>query len=523
MIADRVDAEIIAERTAAATKAAKVARAVAAAETTRVAATAGGVGGSNNTGPAAGAGGPNVAGPTVGAVAMNVVPEVRGCSYTKFMKCEPTKFKGTEGAVRLTRWFERSKSVFLISKCAENDKVKYATSTLLDEELSWWNSVAQPIDIENAYKIPWVKLKKMMIKQYCPRSDVQKMEVELWNHLRSYWKVVRAGTVLENAKGYAPAATAPAGERGYVIRVDGLEWCGEHGHFKYQCPQINGQQQQGGARGKVYVLGDKNAQQDPNMVMGTFLLNNHYAKFLFDSGADKSFVSTALASLLNITPTTLDTAFTIELANGKLVNTNTVIQNCTLNFLNHPLKIDLMPIELGSFDVIIGMEWLSQHNAKIICGEKVVHIPIENETLVIRGDRSGTRLNIISCVKTQKYIKRGCCMFLAHITEKKSEEKRLKDVPIVRDLLEVFPEDLPGLPPPRQVEFQIKLVPGAAPVARAPYRLAPSKMQELSNQLQELMDRGFIRPSSSPWGAPVLFEKEKVRIFQDVHRLQGAE
>ncbi|GJY87061.1 putative reverse transcriptase domain-containing protein, partial [Tanacetum coccineum] len=341
----------------------------------------------------------------------------------------------------------------------------------------------------------------------------------------------------ENAKGYATAAAAPAGGRGYAgnlpvghqmkdYRGKGPATggntqpiltcfgCGEHGHFKNQCPENNAQQQQGGARGKVYVLGDKNAQQNPNVVTGTFLLNNHFAKILFDSGPDKSFVSTAFASLLNITPTTLDTAFTIELANGKLVNTNTVIQNCTLNFLNHPLKIDLMPIELGSFDVIIGMEWLSQHNAKIICGEKVVHIPIDNETLVIRGDRSGTRLNIISYVKTQKYIKRGCCTFLAHITEKKSEEKRLEDVPIVCDFPEVFPEDLPGLPPPRQVEFQIELVPGAAPVARAPYRLAPSEMQELSNQLQELTDKGFIRPSSSPWGALVLFVKKKDGSFR---------
>ncbi|GKA55549.1 hypothetical protein Tco_0754621, partial [Tanacetum coccineum] len=112
-----------------------------------------------------------------------------------------------------------------------------------------------------------------------------------------------------------------------------------------------------------------------------------------------------------------------------------------------------------------------------------------NETLVIRGDQSGTRLNIISCVKTQKHIKRGCCTFLAHITEKKLKEKRLEDVPIVCDFPEVFSEDLPGLPPPRQVEFQIELVPGVAPVARAPYRLAPSEMQELSNQLQELTDK----------------------------------
>ncbi|GKE68456.1 reverse transcriptase domain-containing protein, partial [Tanacetum coccineum] len=158
MIADRLDAAIAAKRIAAATKAAKVARAAVAAETTRVAATAGGAGGSNNTRPAAGDGGPNVMGLTVGAVAMNAVPEVTDCSYTEFMKCEPTKFKGIEGAVGLTRWFKRSESVFLISK-------------------------SQPIGIDNAYKIPWVELKKMMIKQYYPRCDVQKLEVELWNHL----------------------------------------------------------------------------------------------------------------------------------------------------------------------------------------------------------------------------------------------------------------------------------------------------------------------------------------------------
>ncbi|GJW63645.1 hypothetical protein Tco_0115529 [Tanacetum coccineum] len=182
-IADRVAAALAAERTAAAAKTVEVTRVAATAETTRAAVTVGGAGVSNNAGPAAGARGPNVVGPTIGVVAMNSVPKVRGCSYKEFMSCQPTNFKGTEGAVGLTRWFERSESVFLISKCAENDKVKYATSTLLDEALSWWNSIAQPISIENAYKIHWVKLKKMMIKQHCPRSKVQKLEVELWNHM----------------------------------------------------------------------------------------------------------------------------------------------------------------------------------------------------------------------------------------------------------------------------------------------------------------------------------------------------
>ncbi|GJW72988.1 putative reverse transcriptase domain-containing protein [Tanacetum coccineum] len=202
------------------------------------------------------------------------------------------------------------------------------------------------------------------------------------------------------------------------------------------------------------------------------------------------------------------------MADGNLVGTNTVIQGCTLILLNQPFEIDLMPIKLGSFDVVIGMDWLSKYHARIICDEKVVHIPIDGETLIIRGDQSKTRLSLISCIKTERYISRGYQVFVAQVMEKKSDEKRLEDIPVVREFLEVFPEDLPGLPPVRQVEFQINLMPGAAPIARAPYRLAPSEMQELSNQLQELADRGFIRPSTSPWGAPVLFVKKKDGSFR---------
>ncbi|GJS35277.1 reverse transcriptase domain-containing protein [Tanacetum coccineum] len=174
--------------------------------------------------------------------------------------------------------------------------------------------------------------------------------------------------------------------------------------------------------------------------------------------ADKSFISISLASMLNIPPITLDTTYNIEMVDGNLVGTNTVIQGCTLILLNQPFEIDLMPIKLGSFDVVIGMDWLSKYHARIICNEKVVHIPIDGETLIIR------------------------------VMEKKLDEKRLEDIPVVREFPKVFPENLPGLPPIRQVEFQIDLIPGAAPVAQAPYILAPSEMQELSDPLQELAD-----------------------------------
>ncbi|GJR25263.1 putative reverse transcriptase domain-containing protein [Tanacetum coccineum] len=231
-------------------------------------------------------------------------------------------------------------------------------------------------------------------------------------------------------------------------------------------------------------------------------------------GADKSFVSISLAFMLNITPISLDTTYDIEMADGNLVGTNTIIQGCTLILLNQPFEIDLMPIKLGIFDVIIGMDWLSKYHARIICDEKVVHILIDGETLNIRGDRSKTRLNLMSYIKTETYISREYQVFIAQVMEKKSDEKRLEDIPVVREFLEVFPENLPDLPPARQVEFQIDLILGAAPVARAPYRLAPSEMQELSDQLQELADRGFIRPSTLPRGAPVLFVKKKDVSFR---------
>ncbi|GJV05661.1 putative reverse transcriptase domain-containing protein [Tanacetum coccineum] len=225
-------------------------------------------------------------------------------------------------------------------------------------------------------------------------------------------------------------------------------------HFRKHCPKLRNQNrgnktgnkngnktgnQTGGneATAKAYAIGGGGGENpNSNVVMGMFLLNNCYASMLFDSGADRSFMSSTFSALLDVALSTLDTSYAIELANGRILETNVVFRGCTLGLLGYSFDIDLMPVELGSFDVIIGDEVL------------------------------------------------------------------------------IFREDLPGLSPAQQVEFQIDLVPGVAPVVRAPYRLAPAEMPELSTQLQELSDRGFIRPSSSPWGAPVLFVKKKDGSFR---------
>ncbi|GKC66212.1 putative reverse transcriptase domain-containing protein [Tanacetum coccineum] len=236
---------------------------------------------------------------------------------------------------------------------------------------------------------------------------------------------------------------------------------GRPGHVKRECPKLRNRNhgnrvgnktgnQTGGneVTTKAYAIGGGGTNPDSNVVTGTFLLNNCYASMLFDSGSDRSFVSSTFSALLDVAPSTLDTSYAVELVNGKISETNVILQGCTLGLLGYPFDIDLMPVKLGSFDAIIGMDWLAKYHALIVCDEKVVRIPYGDEVLIIRGDNCDDG-----------------------------------------------------------IEFQIDLVPGAAPVARAPYRLAPAGMQELSTQLQELSDRGFIRPVPT-WGA------HRIRLIQ---------
>ncbi|GJT21751.1 putative reverse transcriptase domain-containing protein [Tanacetum coccineum] len=490
---------------------------------------------------------------------------VRECTYQDFMKCKPLYFKGTEGVVELTQWFERMETVFRISNCPVENQVKFSTCTLLAGALTWWNSHVMTVSHDAAYAMTWADLRKKMTDKYCPRNEMKKLEAELWNlkvkgtdvigynqrfqelallcvrmfpeesdkieryvgglpdmihgnivasKPKTMQEAVEMATELmdkkvitmaerqaENKRKFentsrnnqnqqqqnkrqntGRAYTAGTGERkpyggskplcakcnyhhdgsctpkchkcnkvGHFARDcrstgnannannqrgTGLGQkptcfeCGVQGHYKRECSKLKNNKNHGNQAGndrapaKVYVVGRAGTNLDSNIVMGTFLLNNRYASILFDTGADRSFVSTAFSSQMDITPSTLDHYYDVELADGRIIGLNTILRGCTLNLLNHPFNINLIPVEL------------------------------------------------------------------------------------------VFPEDLPGLPPTRQVEFQIDLIPGVAPVARAPYRLAPSEMKELSEQLKELSDKGFIRPSSSPWGAPVLFVKKKDGSFR---------
>ncbi|GJS35859.1 putative reverse transcriptase domain-containing protein [Tanacetum coccineum] len=230
---------------------------------------------------------------------------------------------------------------------------------------------------------------------------------------------------------------APVGVKSLFICYE----CGRPGHFRKDCPKLRNQNRGNQTRNKngnkngnqtggnettarAYAIGGGGTNPDSNVVTGTFLLNNCYASMLFDSGADRSFVSTTFSALLDVAPTTLDTSYAVELADGRISETNIVLRGCTLGLLGHPFDIDLMPVELGSFDVIM-YDGLAKYHALIVCDEKVVRIPYGNEVLIIRGDScdGGSKLNIVSCTKTQKYIEKGCQVYLRNLITKKTEEK----------------------------------------------------------------------------------------------------
>ncbi|GJY33473.1 putative reverse transcriptase domain-containing protein [Tanacetum coccineum] len=364
----------------------------------------------------------------------DAAPAARECTFAGFMKCNPTAFHGIEGAVELRRWFKKTESVFKINECAEGKKVRFAAATLQGPALTWWNTKVANMGLETVkeYNIVAYTQRFNELALMCPRmvepervKKSQARDERILEGKKRKWESFQSGngsgkgnqrdnsrqTLQNNQRlgNVRAMVTAPADgklplyckEMNVSMGANALPIltcydCAEQGHTRNRCPRKVKQGEIRKVRGRAYAIKDAELK-GPNVVIGTFLLNNRYAFVLFNSGSDRSFVDTRFSSMLDIDPVKIGASYEVELADGRVVSTNTVLKGCTLNLVTHVYEIDLMPIKLGT----------------------------------------------------------------------------------------------------------------APPVARAPYRLAPSEMRELSVQLQELLEKGFIHPSSSLWGAPVSFVKKK--------------
>ncbi|GJV98439.1 putative reverse transcriptase domain-containing protein [Tanacetum coccineum] len=306
----------------------------------------------------------------------DVAPVVRECTFNGFMKCNPTVFRCIKGAIKLQSWFKKINSVFGISECGEGKKVKFAAATLEGPALTWWNSKIATMGLETINQMPWTEMKQLMTAKFCPIEEIQRMEHKLWNLKVKEYNIVAYTQRFNELALMCPRIVEPKS-----VKVDAY---------------IRGLSKN--IKGKVNSSRPTNLHEGSKVIRGT-------------DAQRKSRQERKIRKFSRV--------YAIkELSPGSKLVT-----------VNHLFEIDLMPIELGTFDVIICMDWLVKRDAVIVCGEKVVRIPYGNKTLTIESDK--------------------------------------------------------GLPPSRQVEFQIYLVPGAAPVARAPYRLAPSEMRELSLHIKE--------------------------------------
>nr|GFA57277.1 hypothetical protein [Tanacetum cinerariifolium] len=361
------------------------------------------------------------------------MPITQECTFQDFLKFKPHTFSGTEGVVRFTHWFENIETIFNISNCPPKYQVKYATCILQNNALTWWNSHKRTIGVDAAYAMKWAGLMKLMTEVYCPRNEVQKMETELWN-LTVKQNDLTAYTQ-RRAKNKRRMESNPRDNRGQQTSFKRQNTTGQNvakaymarnNERKGDCRVTVNPNTQGAAVGNQQGIGCYECGRPGHLRTDYPKLRNQNCGNQTRNKTRTRLEVTRLQQRL--TPLVEEEQTLIPTLSRNFINKYR-LRGCTLGLLGHSFDIDLIPVELGSFDVIIDMDWLAKYHSLIVCDEKVVCIPYGDEVLIIRGDNCDGE------------------------------------------------KDFPGLPPARLVEFQIDLVPGAAPIARAPYRLAPAECQ----------------------------------------------
>ncbi|XP_030470573.2 uncharacterized protein LOC115688788 [Syzygium oleosum] len=328
------------------------------------------------------------------------------------------------------------------------------------------------------------------------------------------------------------------------IRTGACFGCGQQGHMVGDCPQrrqnIPSQQRQVTAstgvqpranngdrplaQGRIYALTQEDDENSNAVITSTIFLNNRAAYALIDTGATHSFVSSQFVRLAKLEMKPLKNALSVSTPMKNEVQTTLGCQGCKIIIGGLADIINLAVLAMYDFDVIIGMNWLSKQQANIDCYSKVIQFhPPDRPCYTFVGNGGGPSTSLISALEATRLLQKGCQGFLATIENTtKEDEPKLEDILVVREFPDVFTKELPGLPSKREVEFAIEVVLGIEPISKAPYRMSLTELKELKVQLQELLDKGFIRPSASPWGAPILFVKKKdgsLRLCIDYRQL----
>ena len=281
--------------------------------------------------------------------------------------------------------------------------------------------------------------------------------------------------------------------------------------------------QDGRAPAIAYAMNAVEDNDAPDVIIGNFTIFDTIVHALIDLGSTHSYVCTDIPNLGNLpkSETEYEILVTNPLEHSVIVNK--VYRDCPIKIREYEFLGDLIELSFREFDVILGMDWLSRHRAIVDCKMKRVTLrTLDEDEVTFIGERSDHLSNVISAAIARTMVRKGCEAYLAYVIDTVKARPSVSDISIVSDFPDVFPEELPELPPHREIEFAIDVVLGATPASITPYRMASLKLKELKLQLQELLEKGFIRLSVSPWGAPVLFVKKKdgtLRLCIDYRQL----
>ncbi|GJY15805.1 putative reverse transcriptase domain-containing protein [Tanacetum coccineum] len=501
---------------------------------------------------------PEIHGKSPGRLVGNGGNGNNGCTYKSFMSCNPKEYDGKGGAVVLTRWIEKMETVIDNSGCAENQKVKYVASSLVNKALTWWNTQVQARGREAANAMSWNDFKALLVEEFCLSNEMERLENEFWNHkmiganhagytdrfhelaklvphlvtpesarikrymaglapeIRGMLKATQPATIQSailmsvdepaKASGFGRDVKKAKGGTNFVAAAPSREGpdhfardfrsraipaapvnavdarpnqkacyeCGDPNHLRYVWPKLNRESGQSGnqlalgwrrndrgggnqVRGRAYNanMNAAEAAKDSSVVTSTFSINDHFDTVLFNYGADFSFISTKFAPILNVKPSIENPGYVIEIVDGKKVEVDRIIR---------------------------------------VCNEKVVEIPlVDGEILRVHEERVEDSTKALKNAKV--------------------DEPKISDISVVREFAEVFPDDLKGLPPQRQVVFRIELIPRAMPVAKSPYRLAPSEMQEI---VRRTPGKGFARQGARYYSKiDLLSGYHQLRVHED--------
>ncbi|GJQ96551.1 putative reverse transcriptase domain-containing protein [Tanacetum coccineum] len=470
-------------------------------------------------------------------------------TYRDFTACDVSKFDGVLDLIACTRWFAAVEGAFRTSNCKEKNKVNFTSNFLRDSAKMWWEGKVCEKEIDRireefqtlmqtneSVNEMWKKFYDLI--RYCPEYyGNEKLKVErvqrmlrddicevvspfkctTLDDLLSRARVREADLLRKKNKEAKETkrkiefgdrdAKKPKHDQG---RKSGGTQIKTPWHKSNECPNLKAIEakplksikeekiEKAGIlnpTARVYMMATEEDKVVRDVVTGTIFVNSIPTRVLYDSGASVSFVSFEFSTNLSTPPNKLPFPLEVEIAGKEIVVVSKVYRDVEIEIDDSVFKIDLIPIVLGVFDIVIGMDWLDRYNANILCSQKFVRVVNpQGREIIIYGDKRKGEFKLCSMMKARKYLSRGCQAYMAHVIDTSFEKKSAKDISVANEFLDVFPEDLS----------------------------APSEMKELMNQLQELLDKGFIRPSSSPWGAPILFVKKKdgsMRMCIDYHEL----